>query len=105
MYPLGDQKRLYIPMDIQYNIVEYVVHHRSITKINIPKKPQPISVKKHTFRHLIHQDPYLQDIFERLEIIDKPCLKCTTKMHMVFCNNGGIRDEQAGFGMVGSIDG
>jgi hypothetical protein len=62
-------------------------------------------LKKHTLRKLISQDPYTQEIFGKMEIIDKTFLKIRTKLEMVFCSDGGVRENRAGFGMVGSVEG
>jgi hypothetical protein len=95
----------YKPVDIQHNKSEYVVHERSITTFNINKTELPIELKKHSIWHLIRQDHYLQDMFENLAISDKTFLKNTTKTEMIFCCDGGVRDDKAGFGVVGSIAG
>jgi hypothetical protein len=93
----------YIPIDLQHNKSEYVVHSRSITKFDIPKIITKISLKKHSFRYLIRQDTYLSELFDNLEISDKSFLKSVPKLEMTFCSDGGVKDDHAGFGLVGSF--
>jgi hypothetical protein len=54
-----DTTKDYKPANLQYNKVEYVVHSRLITPYDIPQKNTQQPLKKHTFRHLIRQDPYI----------------------------------------------
>jgi hypothetical protein len=40
-----------------------------------------------------------------MELKDNSFLKTQSTLDMVFCSDGGVQANQAGFGLVGSIDG